>query len=190
MHNWVNEPVGSSCWPQWWTETTYPSLCGSHWPKPGENAFDSIKSVFLGRWLYCQVFNNILRAVYTPFAWLRALVREEEIRMQWTGKESDKANHVVGRGECRVCCLRVCLWFHRVFTLNCCYYWFLICATCKLFYIVSFDLFLLVDSLLFGVLCLLLESLLWRPVESQTLLESLVDISGWVLSLMKWINGV
>lgn len=52
------------------------------------------------------------------------------------------------------------------------------CATCKLFSIVSFDLFLLVDSLLVGVLCLLLESLLWRRVEFQTLLESLVDISG------------
>lgn len=25
--------------------------------------------------------------------------------MQWTGKESDKANHVVGRGECAVCVL-------------------------------------------------------------------------------------
>lgn len=90
----------------------------------------------------------------------------------------------------RVCCLRVCLWFHRVFTLNCCYYWFLMCATCKLFSIVSFDLFLLVDSLLLGVLCLLLESLLWRPVESPTLLESLVDRSGWVLSFMKWMDGV
>lgn len=49
-------------------------------------------------------------AAYTPFAWLHALVKEEEIRMQWTGKESDKANSVIGRAECAVCvvCEFVC----------------------------------------------------------------------------------
>lgn len=145
----------------------------------GGNAFVSIRPAFSVAWLHGQVSHDILRAIYTPLAWWRALGSQQEVRLQWTGPECDEpCGRQVEEGECVPC---VCD-FAECLPWNCCDEWSSIWATRRPFHVVYFDVFffpLLYFDLLYRVLCSLRESLLCLKRDWKVVLTQAAECEAW-----------